>query len=110
MNKILLTMVLMTLAGTTLADFIVGGTIVEENKWENVIAITDHEGNIFCSGTAIDATTVKTAAHCLVNEQLSDMVSSQLKPFFIAVDNPEMTVSEMEELKYDQKMIDAITV
>lgn len=110
MKKVLISLVFMTLTGTTLADFIVGGTEVEGNKWENVVAITDNEGNIFCSGTALDTKTIKTAAHCLVNQQLSDMVANKLKPFFIAIDNPEMTVKEMEELKYDQTMIDAITV
>ncbi|MCX6131029.1 MAG: trypsin-like serine protease, partial [Proteobacteria bacterium] len=41
-----------------------GGTKAPASSWSNVVAITQKEAGIFCSGTAISPKIVITAAHC----------------------------------------------
>lgn len=99
----------MTLAGTTLADFIVGGEEVKGNDWENVVALSDNKGNLFCSGTAIDSKTIKSAAHCLVNDDFVAMITENIfKPLFIASDNLNLTKETMIKSAFTKDLIDGV--
>jgi secreted trypsin-like serine protease len=41
-----------------------GGNKVGASQWANVVAITDRDNGVYCSGTAIHPRVIVTAAHC----------------------------------------------
>ena len=52
---------------------IVGGTPSRKGLWEAVVGITHAQGGIFCTGTALNANLVVTAAHCLKGKKADDV-------------------------------------
>ncbi|RYZ54278.1 MAG: trypsin-like serine protease [Proteobacteria bacterium] len=54
-------------------EMIVGGSPVRKGLWDAVVGITHAKGGIFCTGTALNANLVVTAAHCLVGKKPSDV-------------------------------------
>lgn len=110
MNKLITLLAFLTLTSTTMASspLIIGGTEVQGNDWENVIAITDTEGNIFCSGTAMDSKTISTAAHCLVGDDISEYVASELFPLLVAIDLPNTSLEEFVKMGLSEEQAQPI--
>jgi len=50
-----------------------GGTKSGTGTWQNVVAITQKSGGMYCTGTAIAPTIVITAAHCAVGFKASNV-------------------------------------
>lgn len=48
---------------------IIGGRPAEKGESLNTVAISDPQGNLFCTGTALSRRLVITAAHCLIRRE-----------------------------------------
>ncbi|RYZ51427.1 MAG: trypsin-like serine protease [Proteobacteria bacterium] len=52
---------------------IIGGSPTSSGSWKAVVGITHADEGIFCTGTALNANLVVTAAHCLEGQNAKDL-------------------------------------